>query len=137
MNDKPRIVLPLVLILFLFLSLFWLYEAKVFIGKANVSSSAYSINNSYVFISPLKALGNGMEKIRLTIYILNDQGMGVQGKRIEFNSASKLDIEQIQATTDQYGKAFFDISSKVKGEYYLDVFVEGVLLPQKAHLFFN
>jgi hypothetical protein len=137
---KRSLVLFLIILLIIlgFTYFFWLYEARYFIGRADVSRSSFSIDNSYLFVSPLRAkasLGNN-EKIRVTIFILNNQGLGVMGKRVvpEVNPYIQMDI--IQGTTDNYGKAIFDMFSTKSGEYYLEISADGVPLKDKAHLTF-
>jgi len=134
-----NIVFPIiifVLILVLFSAFFWLYEAKYFVGRASVSSQSFSVDNSYVFITPLQAKANNSEKIRLTVFVLNSQGLGVMGKNVIPGTDSNLSQEAIQAVTDSLGKAVFDISSAKTGEYYLEIKVGDTVLPQKAHLSF-
>jgi hypothetical protein len=123
-------------ILIVFSLFFWLYEVKFFVGRASVNQATFSIDNSYIFITPLRASANGQEKIRLTIFVLSNQGLGVANKTVTLAQDKALTIETIQNTTDSYGKAYFDITTTNKGEYYLDVNVEGTSLNQKAHLSF-
>ncbi|MFN4213041.1 MAG: Ig-like domain-containing protein [Microgenomates group bacterium] len=122
--------------LLLFSLFFWLYEAKFFIGRASVTSLSFSVDNSYLFVTPLRAKANGKEKIRVTVFVLNNQGLGVMGKKVFIGRDPNLFIDDIQALTDSYGKAVFDVASQKKGEYYLEVKVEDKVLPQKAHLSF-
>ncbi len=133
---KKTILLLLVILLTLVLvsSFLWLYEAKYFIGRASVTPSSFSADNSYLFISPLQAKAGNEEKIRLTVFILNNQGLGVLGKKVVLQSDPSLKIEKIQETTNEYGKAVFDVASTKAGEYYLEVMVENIPLKQKAHL---
>lgn len=118
------------------MSSLWLYEGKFFVGRASTIQQDFSPENSYVFIAPLRATANNQEQIRTTVFILNNQGLGVQGKAISLSSGSHLTIKIVQATTDTYGKAVFDISSDQKGEYFLNVNVGDKMLPQHAHLSF-
>jgi len=129
-------VLPILLI---FTYFFWLYEAKYFVGRASETKSVFSIDNSYIFISPLraKASQDNNEKIRVTIFVLNNQGLGVLGRSVNLELSPFIKIEAIQAITDDYGKAVFDVSSSKIGEYYLGITVDGTDLKQKAHLTFN
>lgn len=134
---KNLIFLLLILGIFLIFSgFFWLYEAKYFIGRASVSQASFSVNNSYIFLTPLRAKANNQERIRLTIFVLNNQGLGVLGKTVNVGQDQNLTIEGIQPRTDSYGKAIFDVLSNKTGEYYLQVRVEDTVLPQKAHLSF-
>lgn len=136
MRKSIPFFLILLLIFLLSLSFFWIYEAKIFVGRASVSRSAFSVENSYVFASPLRAKAGGLEKIRVTVFVLNNQGLGVMGKNIFVGRTEGLNIETIQGLTDQLGKAVFDITSNKPGEYYLEIKVENVLLPQKVRLSF-
>ncbi len=124
------------LIIILFLGFFGLYEVRFFSSRASIKNSDFSKENSYLFVTPLKVRANGQEKIRLTVFVLNNQGLGVLGKKVYLERNEALYIDEIQALTDNYGKAYFDISSTKPGEYYLNVFVDDVSLNQKAHLSF-
>lgn len=125
-----------VLSLLLFVAVFGFQEVRFFRTKADVSQASFSVDNSYVFISPLRAPANNREKIRLTVFLLDNQGLGVMGKSVVLAIDPKLNIENVQSVTDQTGKAVFDISSSARREYYLDVKVDDKLLNQKAHLSF-
>ncbi len=123
-------------ILLVFTFYFGLYEARFYIGRASITQQSFSIDNSYLFVTPLRAKANGIEKIRINVFILNNQGLGVMGKEVFLGVNPQLKTEIIQGVTDNYGKAVFDVSSATPGEYYLEVKVDGKILPQKAHLSF-
>lgn len=125
-----------IIILIIFVSFFWLYEVQFKVGRASVTSLSFSIDNSYIFITPLRAKANSQEKIRLTVFLLNNQGLGVAGKKVGVGSGSSLTTEAIQGMTDSFGKAIFDISSVKPGEFFLEVTAEQVVLKDKAHLSF-
>ena len=128
----------LFLIVLIGFSLFFgLYEVKFFTNRASIKTVSFSVDNSYVFITPLRARANGQEKIRLTTFVLDDQGLGVMGKKVVLDQDEALNIENIQALTDNFGKAYFDVTSSKTGEYYLKVLVDDIELKQKAHLSFN
>jgi len=127
----------LLIILIGFIGVFGLYEVKFFTSRANVISSSFSVDNSYVFTTPLQVRANGQEKIRLTVFILNNQGLGVMGKKVFVSPDQALNIETIQGLTDGFGKAYFDISSEKTGEYYMEIKADDTALNQKAHLSFN
>ena len=119
-----------------FSAFFGLYNVQFFSSRASIKVTQFSLDNSYIFVTPLRARASGQEKIRLTVFLLNDQGLGVQGKNIVLGQNEALNIENIQALTDNYGKAYFDISSTKVGEYYLKVTVDNTALKQEAHLSF-
>lgn len=134
---KNILILLIILVIFILFSVFfWLYEARFFVGRASVSQLSFSVDNSYLFLTPLRAKANGKEKIRITVFVLNNQGLGVMGKKVYFGRDEALNIEALSGITDNYGKAIFDVSSSRQGEYYLEVKVEDKVLPQKAHLSF-
>ena len=124
-------------VLLLFSGLFWVYEAKYLIGRASVTVQSFSVDNSYMFVSPLQAKADNTQKIRVTVFILSDQGLGVAGRRVTLLLDPFLTSETSQGITDSFGKAVFDVSSSKVGEYYEQVNVDGKILPQKAHLSFN
>lgn len=137
MNKSILFFVILLLVIVGFVGAFGLYEVKFFSTRADVSQATFSIDNSYIFSTPSAARANGQEKIRLTVFILNNQGLGVLGKNIFIGTNSALNIEAIQGLTDNYGKAYFDISASKPGEYFLEIKVDGTALNKKAQLVFN
>lgn len=136
MNKILFLLLFSLLVLVGFTSFFWLYEVKFKTTRASISSYSFSVENSYIFVTPLKARANNQEKIRITVFVLNNQGLGVAGKKVDIPMSPGISSEATQGLTDSFGKAFFDISSNIAGEYYFEVKVDGVSLNQKAHLSF-
>jgi len=132
-------ILLFIIILLLFSGFFFFYEARFMSGRASVVSNSFSPDNSYVITVPSKAKGDGLQKIRVTVFILNGQGLGVLGKQVKIATPtnSNLVIGNTQPTTDSIGKAYFDVSAGSSGEYYLEVTVDGISLPQKAHVLFD
>lgn len=106
------------------------------VGRASISQASFSIDNSYVFVTPLRAKADGKDKVRITVFVLNNQGIGVSNKKITLNNTGVSLITPLQSTTDSLGKAIFDVASVNQGEYFIEVGVEGALLPQKAHITF-
>jgi len=134
---KNLIFLILFLLLLIAFSLFFaLYQVRFLRSRAAVSQASFSVDNSYLFVSPLRAKANGQEKIRLTVFVLNNQGLGVLGKEVFISRDPALLVDIIQGQTDSFGKVVFDIASKKAGEYYLEVSIDGQKLPQKARLSF-
>jgi len=136
MKKKLIFLIPFLLVLFIFSFLFGLYEVRFLKSRASVYKASFSVENSYLFVSPLRAKANGQEKIRITVFVLNNQGLGVLGKEVFLSRDPSLSVDIIQGQTDNFGKAVFDVISTRPGEYYLEVSVDGQKLPQKAHLSF-
>jgi len=137
MKKSLIFIIILLLVMIGFIGIFGFYEIKFFTGRASVSQASFSIDNSYIFSTPSQARANGQEKIRLTVFILNNQGLGVMGKKIFIGTDLALNIEAIQGLTDSYGKAYFDISATKPAEYFLEIKANDTVLKQKAHLVFN
>lgn len=137
MRRKLIYLVILLLVLILFSGFFWFYEARYLTGRANVTQYVFSIDNSYLFVTPLQAKANGEEKVRITVVVLNNQGLGVLGRKVSLGKDPNLITETVQGLTDDYGKAVFDVMGNKAGDYYLDVVVDNTLLPQKAHLSYN
>ncbi|MGB9882964.1 MAG: Ig-like domain-containing protein [Microgenomates group bacterium] len=137
MSKKIILLIVFLGIILGFTIFFGLYEVQFFSSRASIKRTNFSLDNSYVFITPLQARANGQEKIRVTVFVLDDRGLGVLGKNVILSSNEALNIENIQASTDNLGKAYFDISSIKPGDYYLEVKIDGQRLKQKVHLVFN
>ncbi len=138
-DTMKKIILFLLItltVLLLFSGYFWLYEAKYFVGRADVSHASFSVDNSYMFVTPLRTKANNQDKVRVTVFILNNQGLGVMGKTIGIAGDKTITINTIQGLTDNTGKAVFDLTGSQAGEFYLEVKVENTTLPQKAHVVF-
>ncbi|MCX6732409.1 MAG: Ig-like domain-containing protein [Candidatus Roizmanbacteria bacterium] len=124
------------LVLITFALFFFFYETQYFGSRASMTIVDISAENSYVFTNPLKAQANGKDKIRVTIFVLNGQGLGVPSKKVIVGADPRLVVSNVQDTTDTTGKAIFEYSTTVPGEYYLDVGIDEIKLPQKARLSF-
>ncbi len=120
----------------LFLTVIIIGSPTSFFGKAE-SQNLVVIDNSYLFASPLTAQAGNKEKIRVTIFILNDKGLGVPNKKVLLNVTPTLNIYEVQPETDKYGKTLFDISSSSEGEYLLKGEVSGLELSQKVRVSFS
>lgn len=106
-------------------------------SNSSTKSGEVSFDNSYLFASPLKASA-GVERIRITAYILDGQGMGVSGKEISLGSSDlSVHVYSVSPTTDDSGRATFDISSDKSGTFTLEASVSGKKLNQKVSVTFN
>jgi len=133
------IIVLLLLIIGLFGSLYLVNQTTVLSGKAaSTSSSKIVLQNSYLFVSPLQAQADGLQKIRATVFIIDSQGLGVSNRLVQLKSSPvTLNIQAIQATTDDTGKAVFDLTSTISGKYSLEASVDSTPLPQQVQLLFQ
>lgn len=132
----------LLILFFILLSLvtlggFVVYQSSLFTSRANLTATTFSADNSYVFATPLRAKANGLEKVRVTVFVLNAQGLGVLGRAVTLSNSENVFVDPLQPVTDNVGKAFFDLSTRTSGEYTIEVKVDNVLLPQKLQISFN
>lgn len=139
----PLILVLLVLIFGIFLSVYLLQREVRLRGKAYeedksriYKSGEIDFENSYIFASPLKAKAGGIEKIRITVYLLDGQGRGVSGKLVRMGKNEDVFVQAIQATTDDLGRAIFDVSSQEPGIFVFKAFVDSKEIPQNVQISF-
>jgi hypothetical protein len=145
-NSIYLLVIVVILILILILFLYLIRSPIIFRSGASssnppttqkVSTATMSLDNSYVFASPLRAKANG-EQIRITVFILDDRGLGMVGKTVSIGGGNQLQVSVIQSVTDSQGRATFDISSgSTPGVYIIQASVDKVILLQKATVTFD
>lgn len=120
----------------LLLSAFLFYQVVLVRIRANVVIEPFSKENSYIFLTPLRAKADGLEKIRLTVFVLNNQGLGVPAKNITWGDAADLQGSIVQNPTDDLGKAVIDFTSTKVQQVSLQIRVENEELPQQVKLNF-
>lgn len=113
-------------------------QRTTFFGRAYTpfSKEEFSLENSYLFASPLSAKANGREKIRLTIFLLDSSGRGVGGQTVFLGEDERLRIYPVQAITDEMGRAIFDVSANTPGEYLMEARVGEKVIPKRVKLVF-
>jgi len=142
------IVFILILILFLYLirrpALFGSFaQSSGSSSKSTTTTSSVitpqeiSFDNSYIFASPLRA-ATSVELVRITVYVLDGQGMGVSGQKAVLGGGSTvLHIYPVNDVTDESGRAVFDISADSSGLYIIEASVNGKKLNQKVSVNFD
>jgi protocatechuate 3,4-dioxygenase beta subunit len=105
--------------------------------KPTSTPSSVSIENSYVFASPLSAATGNVEKIRITVYILDGTGSGVSGKTVELTGVDDLAVYSIQETTDTTGRAIFDVAAGTSGSYEIGAVIGDTSFMQKVTVVFE
>ena len=101
------------------------------------NTGALSLENSYLFASPLSALSNGIATVRVTVFLLDDQGLGIGGDKIVLSTSSPLTVTPVLPVTDSIGRAIFDLTADNPGNYTITAAVSGVSLPQKVVVSFR
>ena len=141
MTAKRKSLMPVLLVALILLigsgTTFLIRSRNVFGGWAS-PESAYSPNNSYIFGSPLTAQADGKEKIKVSVFLLNENGLGVNEKQVDLKTSPiGLDIQNSQKTTDENGQAIFYLTSQNIGRFEVSAQVEKQLLPQTVTVNFK
>ncbi|PJE63554.1 hypothetical protein COU89_02710 [Candidatus Roizmanbacteria bacterium CG10_big_fil_rev_8_21_14_0_10_45_7] len=84
-----------------------------------------SQENSYLFVSPLKARADGKDRIRLSVIVLDAQGKGVSNQDVMVTTKPSIPYEGIQIKTDLYGRAVYDLYTTSVGSYEITANVAG------------
>lgn len=136
MNKKYLFIIAF-LSLALIASLYLVARTTIFVKKASIGNqSTVVLENSYIFTSPLQAKADGKEKMRLTIFILDGRGIGVANQNITVQTSSKITILEIQSTTDETGKAVFDLTSESAGQFNVSAVTPSGTVPQQVKVLF-
>jgi hypothetical protein len=135
--NKKYLIIILFLSLALVASLFLVLKTTVFVKKASTSNqSTVVLENSYIFVSPLQAKADNKEKMRLTVFILDGRGLGVSNQIVNLSTSAKISITEIQKTTDDSGKAVFDLSSNISGQFNISAKTQSGTIPQQVKVVF-
>ena len=139
-KDKKSLapVLTIVMILLLIAGAMFLNRQQtIFRGRASPAET-YSLQNSYIFGSPLTATANGQEKIKISVFLLNQQGLGIEKKQISLRiTPVGLDIETNKDITDKTGQAIFYASAKSPGRFQVSAQIDGQTFPQTVTVNFR
>jgi len=143
---KYSVVFSAILVLFLFLGsgIYFMSSSgfkrsaqpQIYYQSAD-SVGVFKPENSYLFASPLQAKAGSGEKIRVSVFLLDDQGKGVADKEVTLGQDPRLIITAVQPITDSLGRALFDIESKTVADFFIEAFVNAQAIPQKVRLSFK
>jgi len=135
--NKKYLFIILFLSIALIASVFLVLRTTIFVKKASTGNqSSVVLENSYLFASPLQAKADNKEKIRLTVFILDGRGLGVSNQTISLSTSSKISITKIQNITDDSGKAVFDLSSNIPGQFSVAAKTKNGTIPQQVKVVF-
>jgi len=138
MKPNKYILIIIFLSLSLLASLFLVFRTTIFLGKAaSTNTSPIALENSYLFASPLQAKADGKEKVRVTVYLLDGRGLGVPNKKVSLIIPASIISDGVQVTSDDSGKAVFDLSATTVQKVNVSANVDGKEIPQKVKVMFN
>jgi len=125
------------LVFSLFAVVYLIYKTTKFSSKATGTlTKNITLENSYLFATPLQAKADGLEKVRVIVFVLDQKGIGIPNQTISLNISPKINIENIQSTTDSYGKAIFDLTTKFASTYPIKARTTVSDLPQSINILF-
>ena len=109
-----------------------------FFSSARTPSSQGMVSgeNSYIFVSPISAFADGISIIRVTVFMLNNQGLGVAKQTVKLNTSGPLTVKSVEPITDDYGRAIFDVISSTPGNYTLSAGIAGLTLSHTVSISF-
>lgn len=116
-----------------------------FFGRAASTSTItriagnLSLDNSYLFASPISAFSDGNSIIRITAIVLSEQGLGIANQQISLKVSpdNGVKISPVQPATDTFGRAIFDLTSNAPGNYTISAGVSNTTLPQTVSIVFR
>lgn len=117
-------------------ALFLVVRTTTTYQRAASTSSTVTLENSYLFASPLQAKADGKEMIRLTVFLLDGRGLGVANQTVSLNLPSSVTIKNQQEISDSSGKVIFDISSTTAQSINVTAKVGTSKLPQSVKVTF-
>jgi hypothetical protein len=123
-----RWFLPLIGLIFLLillpLTVFFFYRTEVITFRSRATFQQISKDNSLAVSVPSCVAADGEQISRLHVYCLNGRGLGEPNMHVSVyptSVAQNLEIQAIQGTTDDTGKAIFDITSGTEGFFDLTI----------------
>lgn len=137
MRPNKYLIIIGFLALALIASLFLVVRTTTTYNRAVTSNTnPIILENSYVFASPLQAKADGLEQIRLTVFLLDGRGLGVPNQPVSLNLPSTITITNQQNISDESGKTTFDIVSSTPQTISVTATTNKLQLPQKVKLIF-
>ena len=134
---SKKLLLIIFLLLALGISLTLVFRTTILINRAAVYSDQTPVlQNSYLFASPLQANSKNKEKIRITVFVLDGQGLGVSNQLVKLSSSPSLSIENIQPLTSETGQAIFNISSQSPSNFQITAKIGNHQIPQSISVTF-
>jgi len=123
--------------------------ANLSMGRTNFFGKALTRGTIFpeacrVFASPVISKAGGMDRIRITVFVLDDTGKGVLGKKVDLNCKDKalcqtaaVTFSSVQSNTDNTGQAIFDLSAQSSGSFELQASVGSQPIPQTVTVVFR
>ena len=138
MKVNKYIIVIIFLTLALIGSVFLVVRTTTIYNRAATNNTnSVTLENSYLFASPLQAKADGQENIRIIVYLLDGRGLGVPNQKVSLSLPSTVNVNSLQDVTDETGKATFDLSSTTTQKITVTAITNKLELPQKVKIIFN
>ncbi len=128
------ILLLLLLLLSVGVNIRFLYSSK---AAEPSKIQLVSSTNSYMFLSPVTAQANDTERIRVSVFVLNERGIGVANQEVTLKHMPEVKTEAIQSVSDNYGRAIFDIYTQTPGNYSIEALVNNQTIGEAVSAVFK
>lgn len=138
MSTPKYVIIIFFLLLALAGTVFLTLRVTVFGNKAagTGSTATVALENSYLFASPLQAKADNQEMVQITVFLLDSRGLGLANQLVSLDVPSTITVSSIQATTDDTGKALFNLKSAIPTVISVAAHVNSQTLPQKVKVTF-
>jgi hypothetical protein len=93
-----------------------------------------SLNSSYLIGGKILARADGVEKCVVNVFVLDASGKGVKGIVVGLVG---MESGELQAMSDNEGKAVFEITSLTEGQFVLNANIGGVPLDRTLKVTFR
>jgi hypothetical protein len=98
--------------------------------------STLSLSKSLMIAGSLEAKTNSQAGVEITIFARNDAGISLPNKSVKV-TADFGSFNNSEATTDNYGKAVFNLNSQFPGMATVKATIDSQTLPYELKIKFN
>lgn len=136
MNNKNKLILGGIgllagLALIFYLGTTIIPKTLVTLSKASASQPV-SITDSMIIGQKIMAKADGVDKCAVNVFVLDKDGKGIKGKLVQLNG-----LGTYEAVSDDLGKASFELTSSLAGQYELVASVDGRNLSKSVKVTFR
>jgi len=109
---------------------------KVLVSMTQAApAKTVSISSSIIIGEKVMAKGDGVDKAKVNVFVMDESGKGIEGKSVELTG--NLAGLPMSAVTGDEGRAGFEVGSTQKGQVKLGANIEGIELGKSVTVTFN
>lgn len=106
-------------------------------SRTRAAVSELSTESSYVFVSPSVMPYGVNNKVRITVFCIDNKGFGKPNMRVALETSSDIVVSVIQGLSDDKGKAIFDAFAIKPTSTTLGVYCGTTKITSEAQLNFQ